>query len=340
MFNSETMIITTETFSVIFMAVILCGSIFGNSGRDKVTGFYRCCVITTIIGAVLDAISYVIDGKTDNELFLILINMATYITWVLIVFFFSLYTVSLIEKKVVVSLKAVMPVAVVTGLCVVFCVIGSFNGRLFYIEDGYFTEGPWGNLISFALCGCTVYMYAVLFNYRKSLEKSTLIVIAAFLLFPFFDTMVSMFLYIDYSYPILAVAFMVIYVVIQERTVAEDNIRKKVFEEASYTDPLTREKNLRAYDEIIKTDVRGSKKGEAHFKLGSVSDENVGRFAKALRDNFDGADIFRTSEDEFFVFIYKIGGEAFEKKMSAFSEILKEDGIDATFDHVINEEGA
>jgi hypothetical protein len=132
---------------------------------------------------------------------------------------------------------------------------------------------------------------------------------------------------------------MVVYVIVQEKTVAEDSIRKKIFEEASYTDPLTREKNLRAYDEIIKADIRGSVKGVVHFKLGSLSDENVGRFAKAVKTGFDGADVFRISEDEFEVFTYKRGEKAFEKKVRAFLDILKEDGIDATSDHEYNEEG-
>ncbi len=338
MINSETMIITTEVVSVVFMTVILCASIFGNSGQDKATRFYRCCLIATIIGAALDAISYVIDGKVANELFLILINMVTYITWVLIVLFFALYTISVIEIRVAVPGKVILPVAIITGLCMVLCVIGSFNGRLLYLEDGYFMEGPWGNRISFALCVCMVYMYVVLFIYRKALERSTLIVIAAFLLFPFLDTMISMYLYIDYTYPILAVAFMVVYVIVQEKTVAQDSIRKKIFEEASYTDPLTREKNLRAYDDIIKADVRGSVKGMVHFKLNDRSDENVGRFSEAVRGSFDGADIFRTAEDEFEVFVYKRGEAAFEKKVKSFGDILKEDGIGASFEYEYSEE--
>lgn len=339
MINSEIMIITTEVVSVVFLTVILCGSVFGVSGKDKATEYYRYCLVTTFIGAIFDAISYVVDGKVASEFFLILINATTYITWVLVVLFFALYTFSIIEKRVAVPKKVIMPVVLAISLCVVFCVIGSINGRLVYLEDGYFMEGPWGNRLSFALCVCMIYMYVILFIYRKALERSTSVVIAAFLFFPFLDTIVSMYLDIDYSYPILAVAFMVIYVVIQERTVAEDAVKKRIFEEASYTDPLTREKNLRAYDEIIKADIRGSVKGEVRFKLGSASDENVGRFAEALKANFEGVDIFRISEDEFYVFSYKKGEAAFEKKVSAFGDILSEDDIEATFDHVYNEEG-
>ena len=332
------MIITTEIVSVIFMTVILCGSIFGVSGGDKTTRLYRCCLITTIIGAILDAVSYMVDGSMTNTTLLILINMVTYITWVLTVLFFAFYTISVIEKKVAVPKWTVVPVAVVTGLCVIACMIGSFNGRLLYIEDGYFVEGPWGNLLSFALCACMVYMYVVLFYYRKALDRSTLIVIAAFLLFPLLDTLISLYLYIDYSYPILAVAFMVIYVIIQERTVADGSIRKKIFEEATYTDPLTREKNLRAYDEIIKSDVRGSVKGVVHIKLSDSSDENMGRFSEVVRNCFDGADIFRTAEDEFEVFVYKRGEAAFKKKISNFGDILREDGIGASFEYEYSEE--
>ncbi|MCR5097750.1 MAG: hypothetical protein K6B14_02240 [Lachnospiraceae bacterium] len=338
MINSESMIITTEVVSAVFMTVILCGSIFGNSGGDRVTRFFRCCLISTIIGAVLDAVSYVVDGKMENEILLILINMATYITWVLIVLIFAFYIISLVEKKVAVHGKVILPVAIITGLCVLLCIIGSFNGRLVYLEDGYFVEGPWGNLISFALCACTVYLYVILFIYRKALEFSSFIVIAAFLLFPFLDTIISIYLEIDYSYPILAVAFMVIYVVIQEKTVAEGFVRKKIFEETTYTDPLTREKNLRAYDEIIKADVRGGAKGMVHFKLSDGSAENTGRFAEVVRNCFEGADIFRTAEDEFEMIFYRRGEAAFKKKMSDFGDILREDGIGASFEYEYSEE--
>lgn len=339
MINSEYMIITTEVVSVIVMIVILCGSVFGNYGKDKPTRYYRCCLVSTMIGAVFDAVSYVIDGKMTNTNLLILINMITYITWVLIVLFFALYTVSVIETRVVVPAWTVMPVAVITGLGVLACLIGSFNGKLLYLEGGYFVEGPWGNRLSFALSVCMIYMYWVLFVYRKALERSTIIVIAAFLFFPFLDSLISMCLEIDYTYPILAVAFLVVYVIVQEKTVAEDSIKKKIFEEASYTDPLTRSGNLRAYDEKIKSDVRGSVKGVVHFKLTSASDENVVRFAEAVKASFEGADVFRISDDEFEMFIYKKGKAALEKKMSSFGDIIREDGIGATFDYVYDEEG-
>ncbi len=338
MFNSETIIITTEIVGVIFMTVILCASIFGYSCGDKVTGYYRCCLITAITGAVIDAVSYMIDGKMSNELFLILINLATYIAWVLIILFFALYIISLIEKRVNVPGKVILPVFIITGLCIVFCIVGSFNGRLLYIEDGCFAEGPWGNIISFALCACMVYMYVILFIYKRALERSTLVVLAAFLFFPFLDTMISLYLDIDYTYPILAVTFMVIYVVIQEKNVAEGSIRKKIFEEATCTDPLTGEKNLRAYDEIIKADVRGSVKGVVHLKLTDDSAENTGRFSEELKNCFEGADIFRTAEDEFEVFVYKSGETAFKKKMNDFGDALREDGIGATFEYEYCEE--
>ncbi len=332
MINSETMIITTEVASVVFMTVIFCASIFGNSGKDKVTAFYRCCLGSTILGAALDALSYVVDGRMENGVLLILINMVTYLTWVLIVFFFALYTIAVIEKRVAVHKWVLYPVAAISAVALIACVIGSVNGRLLYLEDGYFVEGPWGNRISLLLCACMVYMYVILFLYRKALERSTIIVIAAFLFFPFLDTLISLYLFIDYTYPILAPAFMVIYVVIQEKTVAEDSIRKRIYEEASYTDPLTREKNLRAYDEIIKADVRGTVTGRVHFKLGDLSEENVLRFSEAVKNEFEGADVFRISEDEFEMFLYKKGEDVLKKKLSAFSELLKEDGINAAFE--------
>ena len=324
------MIITFEVVSCIFMIIILCGSIFGNTTGDKTLVFYRCCLITTIIGAALDAVSYVIEGIVRNATVLVVINMVTYITWVLIVMFFAWYTVSVVGKKVAVPKWVVMPVVIITALSIIACVIGSFNGRLLYIENGGFIEGPWGNRLSLVLCACMLYLYGVLFFYRKALEKSTFAVIAAFLLFPFVDTVLSIYLDIDYTYPILAVGFMVVYVIIQARAVTEDSIRKKLFEENSYIDPLTRAKNLRAYDDVIKSDVHGKAKGIVHFSLSSDDEENVRNFSEIIKPEFEDADIFRISEKEFDVFVYRTSKAVLEKKISSVKDILSEEGIETS----------
>ena len=60
------------------------------------------------------------------------------------------------------------------------------------------------------------------------------------MLFPFVDSLISLFLEIDFTYPLVSVAFVVVYVILQEKIIAEDSIRKKVFEEDSFIDPLTR----------------------------------------------------------------------------------------------------
>ena len=60
------------------------------------------------------------------------------------------------------------------------------------------------------------------------------------MLFPFVDSLISLFLEIDFTYPLVSVAFVVVYVILQEKIIAEDSIRKKVFEEDSVIDPLTR----------------------------------------------------------------------------------------------------
>ncbi|MCR5054848.1 MAG: hypothetical protein K6A69_08395 [Lachnospiraceae bacterium] len=330
MINSESMIITFEVISCIFMIIILCGSIFGNTTGDKTSVFYRCCLITTIIGAALDAVSYVIEGIVRNATVLVVINMVTYITWVLIVMFFAWYTVSVVGKKVAVPKWVILPVVIITVCCIIACVKGSFNGRLLYIEEGHFIEGPWGNRLSLVLCACMVYMYGVLFFYRKALEKSTFAVIAAFLLFPFVDTILSIYLDIDYTYPILAVGFMVIYVIIQERAVTEDSIRKKLFEENSYIDPLTRAKNLRAYDDVIKSDVHGKAKGIVHFGLNSGEEDILRSFSGVLKTVFEEADIFRISEKEIDVFVYRTSKASLEKRISSVKDALDEEGIDAS----------
>ena len=68
------------------------------------------------------------------------------------------------------------------------------------------------------------------------------------------------------------------------------------------------------------------------------SDENIVRFSETVKNCFNGADIFRTAEDEFEAFVYKRGEAAFKKRMSDFGDILREDGIGASFEYEYSEE--
>jgi hypothetical protein len=136
----------------------LCATLSGSHELDKPAVFYRCCLITTIIGTAFDASSYVFEDWQLSDDILVKYNMITFIIWVVIVFFVGLYVITMIQKRVVVPNWTILPIVALTVADIVFVVIGSQNGQLFTVMDGFYQAGPWADHISFSLFIGTLYL--------------------------------------------------------------------------------------------------------------------------------------------------------------------------------------
>ncbi len=158
MVNSELVIVTTEIVSLFYLIIILCATLSGSHELDKPAVFYRCCLITTIIGTAFDASSYVFEDWQLSDDILVKYNMITFIIWVVIVFFVGLYVITMIQKRVVVPNWTILPIVALTVADIVFVVIGSQNGQLFTVMDGFYQAGPWADHISFSLFIGTLYL--------------------------------------------------------------------------------------------------------------------------------------------------------------------------------------
>ncbi len=345
-----TIIISSNIVSVVFLIILLCGSLFGAKDRSKSTLYFRGCLVATIIGTVGDAISYVTVDPGQSGAGLIAANMTSYIMPPVMFILFTLYLFSIIETKASVPRWAPYPAIAIAVIDIVLVVIGTINKKLIYMDNGEVMDGEWTDYSSMLLFLGILYLYYVLVSYRKALSGAQLLALAGFLFFPILDSWITLFNQdIDFTYPIVALAFVVIYVIIQEHAIAEDSMRKITFEEDSLTDPATGFKNRRAYDEAVKAEERGRAKGVVYCNVNNLDairekdgpeavDKYVVEFDGILRDSFPGADICRISENNFAVFLYKITEETLAKRVRSFGKAMDENDGMASFGYVYSDD--
>ncbi len=343
-------IISSEIISVVFLVILLLGSLFGTKTNSKSTLYFRGCLVAAVIGSVGDAISYVTIDPGQSGAGLIFANMISYIITPVMFILFALYFFSIIDTKASVPRWALYPVMVITAIDVILILIGTANGKMMYMDNGEVMDGEWGDYSSILLFLGILYLYYVLVSYRKALSGAQLLAFAGFLFFPILDAWITLFNPdIDFTYPIVALAFVIIYVIIQEHAIAEESMRRIVFEEESYTDPATGFKNRRAYDEAAKNRDRGRATGVVYCNVNHLNeirekdgpeavDKYVVEFDGILRDSFPGADICRISENAFVAFLYKINEAAMEKRVSAFSDSMEQNDGMASFGYVYSNE--
>ncbi len=344
-----TIIISSEIVSVVFLIILLCGSVFGAKDRNKGTLCFCGCLVAAVIGTLSDAVSYVTFEPGRYDAVLTAANITAYVMTAVMFILFTIYFFSVIETKASVPRWAIYPVVVISALDIILVVIGTVNNKMIYMENGEVMDGDWSDYPSMLLFLGILYLYFVLFSYRKAMSFAQLLAFGGFLFFPIADSWITLFnAGIDFTYPLVTLAFMVMYVIIQEHAIAEESMKKILFEEDSFTDPGTGFKNRRAYDEAVKARDRGRAKAVVYCNVDHLDeirekdgpeavDKYVLGFGEILRDSFPGADICRVSESNFAVFLYKISESLLEKRVRSFSQAMEENGGMATFGHVYSD---
>lgn len=344
-----TIIISSDIISAVFLAVLLCGSIFGAKDKNKETLYFTGCLGAAVIGTIADSVTYLTLEPGRLDALLTGANMISYVMTAVMFLLFTLYFLSVIKTKASVPKWAIYPVIVISAIDAILVIIGTANRKMIYMDNGEVMDGEWTDYPSMLLFLGILYLYFVLFSYRKAMSSRQLLAFGGFLFFPIADSWITLFdATIDFTYPLVALAFVVIYVIIREQTVAEDSMRKILFEEDALTDPKTGFKNKKAYDEAVKNKERGRAKGVLYCSLNHLDeirekdgpeavDKYVLKFDEILRDSFSGADICRVSENNFAVFMYNAGEDVLEKRVQKFSSAMEENDDMAKFGYVYSD---
>ncbi|MCR5097751.1 MAG: GGDEF domain-containing protein [Lachnospiraceae bacterium] len=342
--------ISSNIVSTVFLTILFLGSVFGTKVKNKSTLLFSGCLLAAAIGATGDAIGYMTFEGAAVGMVIIFANMISYVMTPVMFILFSMYFFSVIGTKSSVPRWATYPVIAIGAIDIILVVIGAAKQKLLYIENGEVMDGGWTDYPSMLLFMGILYLYYVLFSYRKALRADQFLAFGGFLLFPIVDSWITLFNpVVDFTYPLVTLSFVVIYVIIQEHAIAEESMRQIVFEEDSFTDPGTGFKNRRAYDEAVRARERGRANGVVYCHVNRLDeirekdgpqavDKRVVEFDGILKDSFPGADICRIFENTFVAFLYKISEAAMEKKVGAFGESMEQNDGMASFGYVYSED--
>ncbi|MCR5054849.1 MAG: diguanylate cyclase [Lachnospiraceae bacterium] len=338
-----------DIISAVFLFILLCGSIFSFHGRDKSTFYFGCCIIAAFIGMVADAICYITVDSDESAMPMLVADFISFIIVGVLLILFANYMFSVIETRASVPRWGILPVLAFALADMIMIVAGTINGKLIYTENGEVMEGEWADYPSIFAFLAILYLYYAIICYRKALRTEQFLAIVVFLSFPIVDSWLTLINPdVDFTYPLIAVAFMVIYVIVQEHAVAEDTIRKEIYEEDDHTDPVTGLKNRRAYDEAVKAEERGRANGVVYCNVNHLNDirekngpaavdKKVLEFYEILKDSFPGAEIYRTFENVFVAILYGISEDTLQRKTGSFGEAMEQNDNMASFGYVYSD---
>ena len=220
--------VTADIFGFIVLLVILCGSVIGHYSRERTAVLFRISLIVTLVGTAVDVVSYLLEDVNDGFVSAMIVSVLSYILCYVMLVFFALYMVSLIEQKAPVPRWGLIPFFIGIIVNMFLISVGAFSGNSLLVVDGHVTEGPWAEAANSVTFLCVLYLYYILFCYKKILGSSQVFAIGGFLLFPIVDAWITIFTELDFTYPVDAIAFLIIYVIIQEQTDIEDKVKEHV----------------------------------------------------------------------------------------------------------------
>ncbi len=315
------------------MAVILVAlqstAIKSNAG----TRYFYYCVLSNALGLIIDALSYLLEGKTVNDILLTIVTALAYILSNLCIVFFSLYLISIIREKRQNSFRHTWIIMAVSLIDILIILTGTITGNLFTIENNVCVYGPWSSYTGVLPSLGLVFLLYVLFKNSKDLGKRYTVTLTSFMVSPLL-TVVLAILYpnVDFSFVASAISCEIIFIFIQNDIIAEYRMHEKVLNKYSYTDTLTGLGNRRTFEDaivrskdhsmlgVIFCDLNELKYTNDHFGH-EAGDNYIKRFADILRNVIrNTGEICRISGDEFVTIIYDIEPDEFNEISASLAD--------------------
>lgn len=206
---------------------------------------------------------------------------------------------------------------------IIFVIVGTLTGRLFYIEDKNYVTGPWYNLGGVAGFIILISLLVFAIKKRKTVGRTPVIFTVIFFVITYTSIFITLFTGIDsYMYVCMSLIMLLVYIILQTGEIEQGQMRERIMLEMSTTDVLTKLNNRRAFENalskamdiptigVIFCDVNGLK--SANDNLGhAAGDALLQRFSELLKEHFSSSDIFRISGDEFVVLQQNINENEF-----------------------------
>ncbi len=335
----NTVTITANIVSALFLTIILMGSYRVTKDISKKIKYYRICVWINLAGLLLDAFAYLLDGKTSASFLLIPVTFLAYIIVDVLIAFYAIYLHTLIQEKEENFSKRFT--VLIIAICVAdatFMTIGTATGNLFSVESRTIVEGPWSRCIIIAPITCMVCILALLIVKAGKVGIRNTVVLSIYLVMPLISAILQIWRPdLEVGYVGSALALMTIYVMIQSKIIAEANVKAEAYNELSVKDVLTGLKNRRGYEDIIASVPADMDVGVVFSDINSLKvvndslghesgDKLIRKSADLLSDIFTDSDVCRISGDEFVVIRQNLDPEQFQERIRALESRLDGNG--------------
>lgn len=329
---------SAEFTSVLFLLIVLYGLIFEVKNRTKAVNVFTGLVIGCIAFTLIDAISWVIDGKPELNTLNKILSTISFLGTPFLILAFNIYAKTFVdaknEKK---NNHFIIAISIIIALEAIFVLVAGFGGWLFTFDQfGHYKVNDIYIIDIVFSYICFVATFIFLFRHIKNIGIKNFRFFLMFLFFPLIFLIVeSFFEDISLVYVGGCVSVFVMFFFIQTNVIAESRLKQKIIEEVAYVDALTGLKNRYKFEETMNsiskndsyaiyfTDVNKLK--YTNDTLGhDFGDVLIIQCANAVADNFGSENVYRISGDEFIAVIKDISKEEFEEKLESFRTKLKE----------------
>ncbi len=327
--------IAANFISALFMLILLISIYSTLKSPSKKTIWYRNCVWFCFLGLLVNAISYTIDGKVDLEIVLYLVNTLSFLLIDFVIGAYSIYLYYMIkENDKNFTFKFTGAVLIICALDLIFIIIGVITGNLFAITNGLVVEKTWWDYTIFGPLACLMIFFVVLIYKYKAIGLRDFLALGSYLIITVIGAIIQgINSEIEFSYVGAALAMVIIYVIIQARSISETTLRAEIYNDLSTKDDLTGLYNRRGYENVL-NEVAGCENIGAIFcDLNSLKDINdtkgheagdkyIQKFAYLALNSFSDAYVCRISGDEFVIILKNAENESFEGRVVEFKNEL------------------
>lgn len=328
-------IAASEITSCFFLLILLYGSIFESPVTEKKTVFMIFGIITTIIGCLIDAGSWLLEGQPNHSLALQILNILSYI--------FPLFTIAFFSSYIITTIDAIKPINPwhaknILVICAVACILFIYSGCTGDFMSVSNNETTYGNLfpyIDILQMIALLYIALIILNNAEKLGSHDTTAMMSYIVLPFMAVIVEVYRpQYCFSYVATAMAITVMYVMIQSKHLSNALLKESIIREISNTDELTAVCNRHAYIERLKkqcdthsvhiifcniNNLRYTNQEYGH----TVGDALIVNLAKILREDFHKHNVYRISGDEFVVILDTITPNEWKKKLRLFQNQMK-----------------
>lgn len=224
----HTVIIVAETFSILYLLILFFGLVHSRE-KQRTAVMFGVCLLVAVGGVGVDLLSYVLEYTFVNSFWLIVVNMLAFVGYDFELMAFAIYVWTIVSEKEKVSW---IFVRYINGLCladVLFVLIGTLNGKLFYIENGNFIEGSWynyGGIIGFIVL-TSLLIFAV--KKRKSVGYKPTMFVAIFFVSTYVPIFITFFTGIEpYTYVCMSLIMLLVYIILQTGEIEQGKLHERI----------------------------------------------------------------------------------------------------------------